>query len=119
MRFLSILFLLSALSALPVFARMNQLVSRTSHDHPAIALRQHHPKRTVLADICASVDISALKKISVTKLLETGASIELHICICITVVPIFVKTDHRIKDYVDRVGEKKATSTINDMVRPL
>ena len=117
MRFFSSLFFLSALLALPAFARMNQLVSRTSHDHPAIARRQHHPKRAALADICATVDISVLQKISATKLLEAVTSVEVHICICITLVPIFVKTDHRIKDYVDRVGEKKATSTIKDMVR--
>ena len=116
MRFLSTLVFLSALSALPVFARMNQLVSRTSHDHPAIAHRQHHPKRAILTDICASVDISVLQKISALKLLETSASIEVHICLCITLVPIFVKTDHRIKDYVERVGEKEAISTINDLV---
>jgi len=119
MRFLSILVFLSALFTLPAFARMNQLVSRTSHDHPAIARRQHHPKKAVLADICATVDISVLQKISAAKLLEAVTSVEVHICICITVVPLFVKTDHRIKDYVDRVGEKKATSTINEMVRLL
>ena len=119
MRFLSILVFLSAFSALPAFARMSQLVSRTSHDHPAVALRQHHPKRAVLADVCASVDISALKKLSIIKLLETSASLEVHICLCISVVPIFVKTDHSIKEYVDRVGEKEATSTIKDMVRLL
>jgi len=117
MRFLSTLVLLSALFALPALARMNQLVSRTSHDHPAIALRQHHPRKAILADICASIDISVLQKVSAAKLLDVVASVEVHICICITVVAIFVKTDHRIKDYVDRVGEKKATSTINDMVR--
>jgi len=118
MRFFSSLFFLSALFALPAFARMNQLVSRTSHDHPAIAHRQHHPKR-ILADICANVDISVLQKISATKLLQAVASVEVHICICITLVPAFVKTDHRVKDYVDRVGEKKAASTIKDMVRLL
>lgn len=116
MRFLSILFFLSALSTLPVFARMNQLVSRTSHDHPAIARRQHHPKRSILTDICASVDVSAFEKLSVKNLLDSSASVEVHICICISVVPIFVKTDRRIKDYVDRVGEKKAISAVNDMV---
>ena len=119
MRFLSTLVFLSVLSALPVLARMNQLVSRTSHDHPAIARRQHHPKRAILTDICATVDISVLQKISATTLLEAVTSVEVHICICITLVPIFVKTDHRVKEYVDRVGEKKATSTIKDMVRLL
>ena len=119
MRFFSSLFFLSALFAFPTFARMNQLVSRTSHDHPAIARRQHHPKRAILTDICATVDISVLQKISATTLLEAVTSVEVHICICITLVPIFVKTDHRVKEYVDRVGEKKATSTIKDMVRLL
>ena len=119
MRFSSILFFLSAVFTLPAFARMNQLVSRTSHDHPAIARRQHHPTRAVLADICATVDISVLQKISAAKLLEAVTYVEVEICICISVVPLFVKTDHRIKDYVDRVGEKKATSTMNEMVRLL
>jgi hypothetical protein len=119
MRFLSILFFLSALSILPVFSRMNQLVSRTSHDHPAIALRQHNPRKTILTDLCASVDMSVLQKVSAPKLLETSASVDVHICICITVVPIFIKTDHRIKDYVDRVGEKEAISTVNDLVKLL
>ena len=96
---------------------MNQLVSRTSHDHPAIARRQHHLKRATLTDICATVDISVLKKISAAKLLEAVTSVEVHICICLTLVSTFVKTDHRIKEYADRVGEKKATSTIKDMVR--
>jgi len=118
MRFLSILLFLSALSTLPAFARMNQLVSRTSHDHPVIARRQHHPIRaTTLTDVCGSINVSALQRISVLGILEASASAEVHICICITVVPAFVRTDARIKDYVDRVGEKNAITTIGDMVR--
>jgi hypothetical protein len=116
MRFLSTLFLLSALPALPVFARMNQLVSRTSHDHPAIARRQHTAARADLTDICASVDLSSLLEISALGLFEASAAIELHVCICIAVVPIFVKTNVRIKDFVDRVGEKNAVISIRDMV---
>jgi hypothetical protein len=119
MRFSSILFGLSALCTLPVFARMNQLASRTSNDHPAIARRQHHPRISVLTDICASVDLSVLKTLSILSLLEASASVEAHICLCITAVPIFVKTDPRIKEYVERVGENKATSAVNDMVKPL
>ena len=119
MRFSSILFLLSALSAVPVLARMNQLASRTTQDHPAIASRQHHPKRAILIDVCASVGISVHKKVSALGLLEAGADVEVHICLCLSLVPVFVKTDHSIKDYVDRMGEKKAISTINEMVTPL
>lgn len=119
MRFSTTLFLLSALPALPVFARMNQLASRTSHDHPAIARRQYTPARTDLADICASIDISSLLKVSALGLVEAGAAVEVHVCICITVVPIFVETDVRIKDFVDRVGEKNAVTSIRDMVRLL
>jgi len=117
MRFSSILFFLSAFSVFPVFARMNQLVSRTSHDHPAIARRQHHPRKSAPTDVCASIDISVLLKVSAAKLLEASASVEVHICICITVVPTFVKSDVRIKDYVDRVGEKNAIIAIREMVR--
>lgn len=116
MRFLTTLFLLSALPALPVFARMNQLVSRTSHDHPVIARRQHTPARTELTDICASIDVSSLLKISALGLVDAGAAVEVHVCICITVVSMFVKTDVRIKDFVNRVGEENAVITIRDMV---
>jgi len=117
MRFFSTLFLLSALSTLPVFARMDQLVSRTSHDHPAIAHRQHHPKRTSLTDICAPIDLSVLHSVSALGLLKASAALEVHICICVAVVPVFVKTDVRIKDYVDRVGENNAIINIRNMVR--
>lgn len=117
MRFLSSLLLLSILSILPVLARMNQLVSKTSHDHPAIARRQHYPMRTTLTDICAPIDVSVLQKISAVGLLEASASVKVHICICITVVPVFVKTDARIKSYVDQVGEKNAVVAIRNMVR--
>lgn len=119
MRFLSTLFILSVLSALPVFARMDQMVSRTSRDHPAIARRQHHTMRTSLADICAPVDLSLLPKVSVAGLLEVDAAIKVHICICVSVVPVFVKTDFRIKGYVDLVGEKDAVINIRNMVRLL
>jgi len=95
---------------------MNQLVSRTSHDHPAIARRQHHPARTSLTDICAPVDVSVLHTISALGILEASATAKVHICICIAVVPVFVKTDVRIKDYVDQVGEKNAVVTIRNMV---
>jgi len=97
MRFLSTLFLLSVLSTLPVFARMDQLVSRTSNDHPAVARRQHHAMRTSLTDICAPIDLSVLHKSSALGLLEASAAVKVHICICVTVVPVFVKTDVRIK----------------------
>ena len=119
MRFLSTLFFLSAFSTLPAFARMNQLVSRTNNDHPAIARRQHHPMRTPLTDICASVDLSVLPKISVAGLLEASISVEVDICLCVTVVPLFVKTDLRIKDYVNIVGEIGAITAIQDIVRLL
>lgn len=119
MRFLSILFLLSALPILPVFARMNQLISRTSHDHPTIARRQHHATRASLTDICAPIDLSLLQRVSAAGLLKASATVEVHICVCIAVVPVFVKTDVRIKDYVDRVGEKNAIITIRNMVRLL
>jgi hypothetical protein len=119
MRFLSFLFSLLAFSALQVFARMNQLASGTSHDHPTIARRQHHPRGTSLADICAPIDISLLEKISAAGILKTSASLEVHICICISVVPIFVKTDVRAKGYVDHVGEQSAIINIKDMVRLL
>lgn len=98
---------------------MDQLVSRTSHDHPAIARRQHHPKRTTLTDICAPIDLSVLHSVSAIGLLKASAGLEVHICICVTVVPMFVKTDVRIKDYVDRVGENNAIINIRDMVRLL
>lgn len=116
MRFLSGLFLLLTLPVLPVLARMNHLVSRTSHDHPVIARRQHHTTKTSLIDICAPIDLSLLAKISATGILEASASVELHICICISVVPIFVKADVRIKGYVDHVGEQNAIINIKDMV---
>ncbi|KAF9652489.1 hypothetical protein BDM02DRAFT_3160966 [Thelephora ganbajun] len=116
MRFLSILFFLSTLSTLPVFARMNQLVSRTSRDHPAIARRQHHSMITSLTDICASIDISAFQ-VSIVGMLEASASIEVHICICISIVPIFVRTDVRVKDYANRVGEQNAIIAIRDMIK--
>ena len=119
MRFLSALFILSTLSTLPVFARMDQLVSRTSHDHPAIARRQHHPMRTSLTDICAPIDLSVLRSVSAAGLLKASATVEVHICICVTVVPVFVKTDVRIKDYADRVGEENAIINIRNMVRLL
>ena len=96
---------------------MNHLASRTSHDHPVIAHRQHHPKRTPLIDICAPLDISLLSKISAAAILEASASVELHICICISVVSVFVKADARIKTYVDHVGEQNAIINIKDMVR--
>ena len=117
MRSLSALFLLSALPILPVLARMNHLVSRTSHDHPIIARRQHYPTRTSLTDICAPIDISLLPKISAAGILEASASVQLHVCICISVVPMFVKADVRIKGYVDHVGEQNAIIDIKDMVR--
>ena len=96
---------------------MNQLVSRTSHDHPAIARRQHNPLRADLTDICASIDISSLLEVSAVGLVDASATVEVHVCICIAVVPTFVKTDARIKDFVDRVGEKNAATSIRDMVR--
>jgi len=95
------------------------MVSRTSRDHPAIASRQHHTMRASLADICASVDLSLLPKVSVAGLLEVDAAIKVHICLCVTVVPMFVKTDVRIKDYVDLVGETDAVINIRNMVRLL
>jgi hypothetical protein len=91
---------------------MNQLVSRTSHDHPAIARRQHHPKRTVLTDICASVDISVLHKVSVAGLLEAGASVEVHICICMSLLyPIFVKTDAQDQGAMSIASARKMPSS--------
>lgn len=116
MHFSFSLFFLLAFSILPVFARMNQLVSRTSHDHPVIAHRQHHPKRASLIDVCAPIDISLLSKISAAGMLETSASAEVHICICVSAVSIFVKTDVRVKGFVDRVGEQNAVIKIKEMV---
>ena len=116
MRFLSTFFLLSALSILQVFARMNQLVSRTTHDHPAIARRQHHQTRSSLVDICAPIEISLLEGISVKGIIDAGASVKVHICLCISVVHIFVKADVRMKAYVDQVGEEKAIVDIKEMV---
>lgn len=69
-----------------------------------------------MTDICAPVDVSVLHKISAAGLLEASATAEVHICICITLVPIFVKTDVRIKEYVDQVGEKNAAVAIRNMV---
>ena len=119
MRFFSSLFFLSALSVLPAFARMNQLVSRTSNDHPIIAHRQHQPVKASLLDVCAPVDISLLVKVSALGILEASASVEAHICICVSVVPVFVKSDIRIRDYVDRVGESVAITKIKELVRSL
>jgi len=95
------------------------MVSRTSRDHPAIARRQHHTMRTSLADICASVDLSLLPKVSVAGLLEVDAAIKVHICICVAVVPAFVKTDARVKSYANLVGEEDAVINIRNMVRLL
>jgi len=95
------------------------MVSKTSRDHPAIARRQHHTTRASLTDICAPVDLALLHKVSAAGLLEAGATIKVHICICVTVVPLFVKTDVRIKGYVDLVGEKDAVINIRNMVRLL
>ncbi|KAF9788432.1 hypothetical protein BJ322DRAFT_1048806 [Thelephora terrestris] len=111
----SLLFLL-ALSISPVVARMNQLVSRTSHDHPAIARRQHHPTRASLIDICASIDASFLSRISAAGILEASASVEAHLCICISAVPVFVKADVRAKGFVDHVGEQNAIVRIREMI---
>ena len=119
MRPLFSLFILSAISIFPVVARMNQLVSRTTHDHPAIARRQHHPTRASLVDICAPIDVSLLAKISAAGILDATASVEVHICICISLVPVFVKTDVRVKGFVDHVGEQNAIIRIKDMVKLL
>jgi hypothetical protein len=119
MRFLSTFFLLSALSILQVFARMNQLVSRTTHDHPVIARRQHHQTRSSLIDICAPVEVSLLEGISLKGIIDAGSSVKVQICLCISVVHLFVKADVRMKAYVDQVGEEKAIADIKDKVSPL
>lgn len=98
---------------------MDQLVSRTSNDHPAIARRQHRPTRTSLTDICAPIDLSVLHKMSALGVLDASAAVEVHICICVTAVPVFVKADARVKHYVDLVGEKNAIIDIRNMVRLL
>lgn len=72
-----------------------------------------------MTDICAPIDISVLQKISAAGILEASAAAQVHICVCITAVPVLVKTDVRIKDYVDRVGEKNAIVAIGNMVRVL
>ena len=95
---------------------MNQLVSRTTHDHPAIARRQYHQTRSSLVDICAPIEVSLLEGISVKGIIDAGASVKVHICLCISVVHIFVKADVRMKAYVDQVGEEKAIVDIKEMV---
>lgn len=119
MRFLSSVFILSALSVLQVLARMNQLVSRTSHDHPTIARRQFHPSARSLVDICAQIDVSLSSKLSVVKILEASALVELHVCLCVSVVATFVKNDVRAKPYIDHFGEKNAITEIKELVGPL
>lgn len=123
MRFLTpLLLVLSAFGISSVFARMNHVNTR-SGTHPSIARRQHKLPR-LLSDTCvqveASVIISAMVDLVDSLLLDLDLDLDLFakadVCLCISSISLFIKTDVRIQAMVEHVGQEKVELMLEAIV---
>jgi hypothetical protein len=121
---LTALYVVSALCVSSAFARMDHVVSSRSHDHPAIARRQHQLPRT-LSDLCVQIEASVLTS-TIADLLdssyeEVDPDVDLYaksdICICLSSVSLFLQTDKRMQSVTKIVGDDKAEEMLKYLVR--